>query len=85
MKTFSLPTFLAVTTTIGLFFFITLLIFHTVPEETRTPVFSLVATISTAWGAIVGYHFGSSSGAAKMRDALIDKNAPTPPDDKTNG
>jgi membrane protein YqaA with SNARE-associated domain len=69
-RSISLATFLTVFTTFGLFFFITLLIFHTVPEETRTPVFSLVATISTAWGAIIGYYFGSSSGSAKKTELM---------------
>ncbi len=71
--TFSLPTFLAVMSTLGLFFFVTILIFHSVPEETRTPVFALVAVISNAWSIIIGYHFGSSAGSAKKTE-LLNKN-----------
>ncbi len=67
---FNLPTFLTVMSTLGLFFFIVLLIFHAVPEETRTPVFALVAVVSNAWSVIVGYHFGSSSGSAAKSKAI---------------
>ncbi len=73
--TFSLPTFLAVMSTAGLFFFITLLIFHAVPEETRTPVFALVAVVSNAWSIIIGYHFGSSIGSDKKTDLLNQTNS----------
>ncbi len=66
----TLPIFLAVACTVGLFFFITLLIFHAVPEETRTPVFALVAVVSNAWSIVVGYHFGSSASSDKKTDML---------------
>lgn len=67
---FSVPTFLAVTMTIGFFTIVGILLFHEIPEGSQNIVAQLIGGIAGSVGAIVGYHYGSSSGSAAKSDTI---------------
>lgn len=67
----TLSVFLAVVTTIGFFLMLGLMFFHPIPEASRSVIEILFGAVATAFGTIIGYHFGSSSGSAKKTDAMI--------------
>lgn len=67
---FNSEAFLVVTTTIGFFTLIGVLVFREVPDGSREIVAQLIGGIAAAFGAIIGYRFGSSSGSARKTDII---------------
>lgn len=70
---FSIPTFLVITTTFGFFALMAMLVFHEPPAESRVILQVLIGSVSSSWGALIGYYFGSSSGSAKKTDIMLTK------------
>lgn len=75
-KEFDAKRFLVIASTLGYFSFILILIFKGLPSNNKEIVIGLVMAVSTAWGVIVGYYFGSSSGSARKTDAIINGGQP---------
>jgi hypothetical protein len=65
-----IPAFLAVFTTLGLFALVFVLLFHVVPESSRSLCEILLGVVATQWSAIMSYHFGSSSGSTAKSKAI---------------
>lgn len=62
------PRMLAAVVVLGFFAVLTLMIFNELPPAGRDSLLVLVGALGAAFGAIVNYYFGSSSGsAAKQR------------------
>lgn len=47
------------------------------PKADFTAITALYATVSTTFGIVVNYHFGSSSGSAKKTELLNEKSSPS--------
>lgn len=65
------PTFLVVSTTLGLFAILGLLVFHGVPDQSKDLINIMIGWVGAAWTGIVTYHFGSSSGSAAKTELLV--------------
>jgi Fe2+ transport system protein B len=65
-----LPPLLALTVTVGFFGLLYLLIFRSIPKDSHDIIIAMVGVLGAAWGAVVNYYFGSSSGSAAKTDAL---------------
>ncbi len=79
-----LATFLAIFTTVGLFALIFVLIFHVVPETSRSLFEILLGAVVTQWSAVMGYHFGSSAGSTAKSAAIEKMVADKSSDGKSN-
>jgi len=66
----SVPLFLAVSCTGGFFTLVFLMMFVPVPEPSKELLYVLTGQISTAWVAIVMYHYGSSSGSSQHSETI---------------
>jgi len=51
------------------------LVFVTIPTDTSGAIMMLFGSLSTAWGAIVSYYYGSSHGSSK-KDEVIANSSP---------
>lgn len=65
--------FLIVASTVGYFGLVALFFFRHVPPEAKEVLMVTIGVIGNAWGGIVGYYFGSSSGSAKKTDLMLTK------------
>lgn len=67
------PGTLAIAVTCGFFGLLSILIWHTVPEESHDILIAMVGTLGTAWVGIITYYFGSSAGSAEKTKLLAEK------------
>ena len=58
------PGTLAIAVTGGFFALLSILIWHTVPEQSHDILIAMVGTLGTAWVGIITYYFGSSKGSS---------------------
>lgn len=65
-----IPKFLVVSTTIGFFSMLGLIVLRPLPNESKDIINVMLGSVATAWGTIVMYHFGSSAGSAKKTDMM---------------
>lgn len=65
-----LPPLLALVVTVGFFGLLYLLIFRPIPASSHDIIIAMVGVLGAAWGAVVNYYFGSSSGSAEKTTAL---------------
>jgi membrane protein YqaA with SNARE-associated domain len=66
----NLPVILALATELGFFALIGLLCFREVPQSSHAVVMAMTGTLSTAFGGIIGFYFGSSAGSAKKTSIM---------------
>ncbi|HEV2378721.1 MAG TPA: hypothetical protein VG206_02880 [Terriglobia bacterium] len=65
-----LPPALALTVTVGFFGLLYLLIFRSIPAASHDIIIAMVGVLGAAWGAVVNFYFGSSSGSADKNDTI---------------
>lgn len=70
MNDFDAKRFIVRTVIVAPIAFIVLLFFVPVPPDNKEVLIAQVAAVSTAFGLVVGYYFGSSSGSARKTDML---------------
>lgn len=68
--TFSAPSFLVVTMTIGVFALIVMLFLTEYPKSAEQLIFTLTTLIFAKWGTMVDFHFGSSSGSTRKTEMM---------------
>lgn len=68
---------LAITVTLGFIFLVAMLSFHDAPTNSHDIVMAMTGVLATAFGGIVNYYFGSSSGSAKKTEILANGKKPT--------
>lgn len=61
---------LGITTALGFITVTLVLCFHAVPTESQDIVMAMTGVLATTFGAVVGYHFGSSAGSAKKTEIM---------------
>ena len=66
---------LATIIVVGFFILLIYLIRYTLPKDSTGVVFMLFGALASAFGAVVNYFFGSSSGSAAKTD-IISKSPP---------
>lgn len=64
------PRVLAVGVTFGFFALLAIMAFYTVPVPNQAPLNIMIGALGSAFGGIVGFYFGSSSGS-QAKDATI--------------
>lgn len=69
------PAALAYLLTVGLFGFIVLLMLVDVPASSANVLNVVLGTVAAAWGVMIAYYYGSSSGA-KAKDLLLLQSPP---------
>lgn len=64
------PDILAVLITVGFFGVLAYLLKYGVPKEGGEALLVMLGALGAAWGAVVNYYFGSSSGSAQKTELL---------------
>lgn len=65
-----IPSALALLVTFGFFGILGAMLKWDVPSDNKPVLFAMVGSLGTAWVAIVGYYFGSSSGSAAKSETI---------------
>jgi hypothetical protein len=81
MKEFDPKRFIVRTVVIAYLGLVVMLFFFPVPSDNKEVLIAQVSVVSTGFGLIVGYFFGSSQGSQKKSDHLManDNGKPDPP------
>lgn len=64
------PRNLAYAITVGFFAVLASLMFGEIPVETKEVLYIMLGTLGTAWGGVISYYFGSTSGSAEKSRLL---------------
>jgi len=64
------PKVLAACVTIGFFGVLMLMGFHKTPDSAHDAWMLMLGALSTAWGGIIQYYFGSSAGSARKTELM---------------
>jgi len=66
----NVKSFLVIMITFGFFTLIGILCFHTVPKDSQSIIYTLLGSVATAFGTIVAFKFGSSSGSTEKSETI---------------
>ena len=70
-----IPRALAISVTLGFFAILIYMLIHGLPTTGNEALLLLLGALQTAWGGIIAFYFGSSSGSQK-KDAMIYNSTP---------
>lgn len=65
-----MPLILSLSVNVLFFGVVTMLMFRTVPVESKDIILVLLGALTAGWKDILGYYFGSSSGSARKDDVI---------------
>ena len=69
-----MPLVLSLAVNVLFFGVVTMLMFRTVPVESKDIILVLLGALTAGWKDILGYYFGSSAGSARKDDLLAKQN-----------
>ena len=64
------PAVLAYLITLGFFSILTWMLTHDMPQTGHDALLVMLGSLGTAWAAVVGYYYGSSSGSERKTELL---------------
>jgi hypothetical protein len=70
-----MPGVLSIILTIGIFFWMHILAFISIPEENKSLLFTLLGSYTSAWLMCVGYYVGTTFGSS-TKDNMLYRSTP---------